>query len=134
MKSPDGLLESGSAETTLMSSPSAKWVETDPATAINYLRTRINPNKAAGVTGKLAFNVDGTVAQLEIRNSIAEYSTKIAKDAVVLKVSGKKFGKYYAGALKAADIASGEALELLGVFDEYVQHTMFPTSFDHLTK
>ncbi len=107
-----------------MSSPSAKWVATDPATAISYLRTRINPNKAAGVTGKLAFNVDGTMAQLEIRNSIAEFSTNIAEDAVVLKVSGEKFGKYYAGELKAADIASGKALELLSNFDEYVQQTV----------
>ncbi len=109
--------------------PPGTW---GPATAVDYLRTRINPNKAAGVTGKLAFNVDGTVAQLEIRNSIAEFSTNIAEDAVVLKVSGEDFGKYYAGELKAADIASGKALELLSNFDEYVQQTMFPTNFDHL--
>jgi alkyl sulfatase BDS1-like metallo-beta-lactamase superfamily hydrolase len=127
-------LESGDADFTLMSSPSANWVATDPATAINYLRTRINPIKAGGVAGKLAFNVDGTLAQLEIRNSIAEFSTNIADDAILLKVSGEDFGKYYAGQLKAAEIASGKALKLLSVFDEYVQHTMFPTNFGHLTK
>ncbi len=96
------------------------------------MRTRINPAKAEGVAGKLGFDIDGTTAQLEIRNSIAEFSTTIAADAVVLKVSAGDFGKYYDGTMKAKDIATGEALKLLSVFDEYEAVTMFPRNFDHL--
>lgn len=125
-------LETADPKYTLTSTPSAEWVATDPVTATDYLRTRINPGKAAGVHAKLAFNVDGKLAQLEIRNSIAEFTTVNDDDAVVLKVSGEDYGKYYTGELKAKDIASGKALELLAVFDEYVPVTMFPTSFDHL--
>jgi alkyl sulfatase BDS1-like metallo-beta-lactamase superfamily hydrolase len=125
-------LETADPKYTLSSTPSAEWVATDPVTATNYLRTRINPTKAAGVNGKLAFSVDGRVAQLEIRNSIAEFKASIDDDAVILKVSGEDYGKYYTGKLKAKDIASGKALELLEVFDEYTPVTMFPTSFDHL--
>ena len=125
-------LETADPKYTLTSTPSAEWVATDPVTATNYLRTRINPAKAAGVTAKLAFNVDGKIAQLEIRNSIAEFTTTIDDDAVILKVSGEDYGKYYTGELKAKNIASGKALELLNVFDEYAPVTMFPTSFDHL--
>ena len=69
-----------------------------------------------------------------VKNFVPRAWLYIAKDAVVLTVSGEDFGKYYAGELKAADIASGKALELLSSFDEYVQQTMFPTNFDHLTK
>ena len=125
-------LETADPKYTLTSTPSAEWVASDPVTATNYLRTRINPAKAAGVNAKLAFNVDGKVAQLEIRNSIAEFKASIDDDAVILKVSGEDYGKYYAGKLKAKNIASGKALELLEVFDEYTPVTMFPTSFDHL--
>jgi alkyl sulfatase BDS1-like metallo-beta-lactamase superfamily hydrolase len=125
-------LETADPKYTLTSTPSAEWVASDPVTATNYLRTRINPAKAAGVKAKLAFDVDGKVAQLEIRNTIAEFKTSIDDDAIVLKVSGKDYGKYYTGELKAKDIASGKALELLEVFDEYTPVTMFPTSFDHL--
>jgi alkyl sulfatase BDS1-like metallo-beta-lactamase superfamily hydrolase len=60
-------LESEDPEVGLTESPSAAWVASAPETAINYLRTRLNPNKAKGVTGKLGFIVDGKSMQLEIR-------------------------------------------------------------------
>lgn len=125
-------LETADPKYTLTSTPSAEWVASDPVTAVNYLRTRINPVKATGVNAKLGFKVESKVAQLEIRNAIAEFKASIDDDAVILEVSGEDFGKYYTGKLKAKDIASGKALKLLEVFDEYTPITMFPTSFDHL--
>ncbi|GEA51483.1 hypothetical protein VIN01S_22870 [Vibrio inusitatus NBRC 102082] len=125
-------LESNDSDVSLMASPSANWVASDPETAVNYLRTRLNPAKAANFEGKLGFIVDGKEMQLEIRNRVAEFSTTIADDAEVITVSGEKFGQYYDGTIAASDIASGKALELLNNFDEFEQVTMYPRSFTHL--
>lgn len=125
-------LESNDPKVGLTASPSAEWVAKDPETAVNYLRTRLNPNKAKDLTGKLGFIVDNKKMQLEIRNRVAEFSTTIADDAEVIKISGEKFGQYYDGSLSASDIASGKALELLSAFDEFENVTLYPRSFDHL--
>ncbi|MBE8558379.1 alkyl sulfatase dimerization domain-containing protein [Vibrio cyclitrophicus] len=125
-------LETSDSDVSLMASPSASWVASDPETAIDYLRTRLNPAKAANISGKLGFIVDGKEMQLEMRNRVAEFSTTIADDAEVIKISGEKLGQYYDGTIAASDIASGKALELLSHFDEYKPVTMYPRSFTHL--
>ena len=115
----------------LFEQKAVKWAATD-VTAVDYLRTRINPAKASCITGKLGFVIDGVESQLEIRNRIAEFSNEISEDAILLEISGEDFGKYYTGELKAKDLAGGEALKLLSIFDEYQPVTMFPRRFDHL--
>ncbi|KGY14009.1 hypothetical protein NM22_00685 [Vibrio tubiashii] len=122
----------GDSSITLSGTPSKSWVCSETETAVNYLRTRLNPTKAEGKTGKLIFDVDGHQYGLEIRNSIAEFSTAPDySDAAVIKVSAEQFSRYYVGELTASDIAKGQALELLNLFDEFQSIPLYPTSFNY---
>ena len=122
----------GNAEPSLSGTQGAAWVAGNPGQAVDYLRTKISPTRAAGINDILTFDIDGTRYSLEIRNSVAESLATPATDGEVIEVSAEDFGRYYTGELKAADIASGKALELLAVFDEYQPIPMYPTSFGHL--
>ncbi|MGI9275215.1 MAG: alkyl sulfatase dimerization domain-containing protein [Endozoicomonas sp.] len=122
----------GNTEVSLAGTQNRDWAMGDTDTAVDYLRTRLNPNKAAGVTGTLIFNIEGERYSLEIRNSVAEFSATPGNDGVELSISKEDFAQYYVGDKKAADIAKGDALELLSVFDGYQNIPMYPTSFDHL--
>ncbi len=111
------------------------WVKEDYARAIDHLRTRINPELAGGIEGVLLFDVDGTVAELHIRNSIAEFIADPSKyyraaDARI-KVSGDAFTDYFRGEISAAEMlekatASGNAAALLNLFDPFRHIPMYP--------
>ncbi|MGL6313331.1 alkyl sulfatase dimerization domain-containing protein [Vibrio sp. WXL103] len=122
----------GDTDVTLSGRQSAAWVEREPGTAVNYLRTYVNPTRATQVSGILTFDFGDEQHSLEIRNGIAEYLTNANDSGEVIKISPEEFGQYYVGKRKANQIASGKALELLNVFDEYQHIPMYPTNFDHL--
>ncbi len=122
----------GDTEVSLGGTQSAGWVKKDPARAVDYLRTKINPGRATGINETLTFEIDGERYSLEIRNSIAEFLSAPAANGETIKVSAKDLGKYYVGELRASDIATGKALELLSVFDEFQAVPMYPSSFEHL--
>ncbi|MGI9276168.1 MAG: alkyl sulfatase dimerization domain-containing protein [Endozoicomonas sp.] len=122
----------GKTEPSLSGTQSANWVASNPSQAVYYMRTKISPSRATGINDTLNFEIDGERFSLEIRNSVAELLSTPATNGEVIKVSSEDFGRYYAGELKAKDIAEGKALELLNVFDEYEHIPMYPTSFEHL--
>ncbi len=122
----------GDPSITLSGTQNVSWVEDNVATAVDYLRTRVNPNKADGVTGKLIFDIGGNKYGLEIRNSIAEFSTEPSyTDAHIIKASAKDFAQYYVGKLSADQLVSGDALKLLAVFDEFKAIPMYPMEFTY---
>lgn len=122
----------GNDEITLSGTQSRDWVLSEIDLAVNYLRTRMNPSRAKGLQGTLIFNIEGNKSSLEIRNSIAEYSAEPSSEGVELKVSKQDFADYYVGNKSASEIASGEALMLLEVFDEHRSIPLYPTTFDYL--
>jgi len=123
----------GNEDITITGTQSAEFIESDVIRGVNYLRTRINPEKSKGVSAFLIFNIDGKTAGLDIRNSVAEFVEKVESNYrpadVTLTVSANKFARYYEGSLKAKDIASSKALKLLSIFDEYKHIPMYPTTY-----
>ncbi|MBL7205260.1 MAG: hypothetical protein ISS63_13180 [Desulfobacteraceae bacterium] len=125
----------GNERFTLGSVQKVDWIKEDYARAIDQLRTRINPELAAGSEGVLQFDVDGAVAALHIRNSIAEFvpdpnSHYRAADARI-GVSGDDFTAYFRGELSADKMlkkakTSGDAAKLLNMFDAFKHIPMYP--------
>ena len=117
----------GNEAITMTAVQSAEWAGTDTLTSVNYLRTRIVPEKAGGVSGFLVLDIDGNQRGLDIRNGIAEFVEDIDNNyrepTEVLTLSGVDFGKYYAGKKKAADIAPADSL--LHVFEEFEVRPMY---------
>jgi alkyl sulfatase BDS1-like metallo-beta-lactamase superfamily hydrolase len=120
---------------SLTSVQKADWVKEDPARAVNHLRTRIDPEKAEGVEGVLVFDIEGEVAALHIRNSIAEFvpdpDAHYRKQDASITVSGDEFAAYFRGEISADDLTKraktdGDAAKLIGVFDSYVHVPMYP--------
>ena len=125
----------GNEAFSLTSVQKADWVKEDPARAVNHLRTRIDPEKAEGVEGVLVFDIEGEVAALHIRNSIAEFvpdpDAHYRKRDASITVSDDEFAAYFRGEISADDLTKraktdGEAAKLIGVFDSYVHVPMYP--------
>jgi len=110
----------GDKRITMMKSNDAQWVEAHPGDAVNYLRTRLNPDLAEGKSGFLVFDIDGKKFGLDIRNSIAEYVPDVNANyrpaTETIKVTAERFAKYYTGELPARDISDSS---LLALFDEF---------------
>lgn len=64
---------------TLSSVQTAEWVMNDYARAVNYLRTRLNPELAKGLEGVLVFEIEGTRRGRHIRKCVAEYLPEVDK-------------------------------------------------------
>jgi len=126
----------GNNDVTLGGVQTEDWVKADTMRAVNYLRTRINPEKSIGVDGVLVFNIDGNVSALSIRNSIAEFiadADKLKNADATISISADIFAKYYRGEVDAdALITEGntDALALISVFDTYRHVPMYPSSFN----
>lgn len=125
----------GNNNFTLASVPKVEWIKDDYARAVNHLRTRINPKLAANKNGVILFDIDGTIAALHIRNSIAEFLDNPNKhyrdiDASI-RVSGDYFIQYFRGEISASQLlikasASEGASELLNMFDAFKPIPMYP--------
>ena len=125
----------GDTTNTLSAVQDAEWVLADPSRAVNHLRTRLNPEKAAGTEGVLAFDIDGKTSALHIRNSVAEFISNPAShyrqpDATI-RVSAALFAQYFRGEIGATALiqaakAGEQAATLLGMFDEYHHIAMYP--------
>ncbi|MEJ8853009.1 alkyl sulfatase dimerization domain-containing protein [Variovorax robiniae] len=125
----------GETTHTLGAVQDAEWVVADPARAVNHLRTRLDPDKAAGREGVLAFDVAGKRSALHIRNSVAEFVSQpdqhYRKADATLTTSADMFARYFRGELSAkafveAAGANDHAATLLSLFDEYRQLPMYP--------
>lgn len=125
----------GDERFTLGNVQDESWVKEDYARAIDHLRTRINPKLAGGSEGVLLFDVDGTVAALHVRNSIAEFIPEPknhyrAVDASI-RVTGDDFTAYFRGEMNAAEMlknarVTGDATALLNTFDAFRHIPMYP--------
>ena len=117
----------GNEAITMTAVESAEWAGRDTLSSVNYLRTRIVPEKANGVSGFLVLDIDGNKRGLDIRNGIAEFVEDVDSNyrapTETLTVSGEEFGQYYAGELKAADIAPSDSL--LHLFEEFTVRSMY---------
>ncbi|MBC7001058.1 hypothetical protein BIZ37_00700 [Photobacterium sp. BZF1] len=117
----------GNEAITMTAVESAEWAEKDSLTAVNYLRTRIVPEKAEGISGFLVLDIDGNKRGLDIRNGIAEFVADIENNyrepTEILSISAKDFGKYYAGELKVSQVAPQDSL--LNVFEEFSVRPMY---------
>jgi len=103
-----GSLE-GDARISMMKTNDENWDKTHPGDAVNYLRTRLNPERVEGKSGFLVFDIDGKWYGLDIRNAIAEYVRNVDANyqgpTEIIKVSAGKFAKYYTGKLPASHLA-----------------------------
>jgi alkyl sulfatase BDS1-like metallo-beta-lactamase superfamily hydrolase len=114
---------------------SAAWVAANPAQTVDFLRIRINPQLADGIEGVLLFDIDGNVSALHVRNSIAEFvpdpDTHYRQPDGHIKVSAEGFARYFRGEIGVDDLldsatASGQAEELLDLFDPYQRTPLYP--------
>jgi len=114
---------------------SAAWVTANPAQAVEFLRIRINPQLADGVEGVLLFDIDGNVSALHVRNSIAEFvpvpDTHYRQPDGHIQASAEDFARYFRGEIGVDDLldsatASGQAEELLDLFDPYERTPLYP--------
>ena len=127
----------GNENISLAGVQSEEWVISNPSRAVDFLRIRINPERADGVEGVLVFDLDGEQSALHVRNSIAEFVTDpgdhYRKPDARLNVSVKQFAAYYRGEIDAGNLiskgtADGRARELLELFDKYERVPMYPYS------
>ena len=116
----------GDTHVSMMKTNDAQWVETHLGDAVDYLRTRLNPDLAKGKSGFLVFDIDGKKFGLDIRNSIAEYVADVDANyrpaTETIKLTAEKFARYYTGELPAADISDSS---LLSLFDEFRPAPMY---------
>ncbi len=114
------------------------WVISNPTRAVDFLRIRINPERADGVEGVLVIEIDGEQSALHVRNSIAEFvadpGSHCREADGQISVSGKQFAAYYRGDIDVDGLmseakASGRANELLELFDRYEKVPLYPYSF-----
>lgn len=125
----------GNEAFTLSSIQTSEWVKDDYLRAVNYLRTRLNPDLAKGIEGVLAFEIDGKTAGLHIRQAVAEFIPGLGKhyrapDAS-LRIDGDTFTKYFRGELTPTQMldkaeATKGAKELLAVFDAVKPLPLYP--------
>ncbi|WP_077037428.1 alkyl sulfatase dimerization domain-containing protein [Pelomonas sp. KK5] len=125
----------GEAVHTLGSVQDADWVMADAARAVNHLRTRLDPELAAGQEGVLAFEIGGVAGALHVRNGVAEFVAEPARhyrqpDATIV-AEPPLFARYFRGELGAAAFIAGagadaKAAALLGLLDEFRQRPMYP--------
>ncbi|MGI9273803.1 MAG: alkyl sulfatase dimerization domain-containing protein [Endozoicomonas sp.] len=117
----------GNEAVTMTAVQSSEWAAEDINSSVDYLRTRIVPEQADNVTGFLVLDIDGEQLGLDIRNGIAEFVENVdanyRKPTEVLKVSAANFGKYYAGELKAKEIAPKASL--LHLFEAFEVKPMY---------
>ncbi len=117
----------GNNAITMTSVQSAEWVEKNSTTVVDYLRTRIVPERAADTSAFLVLDIDGKKAGLDIRNGIAEYVEDVdshyRKPNEVLKLTAKQFGQYYTGQLKTAEVAPKNSM--LHLFEEFTVRPMY---------
>lgn len=117
----------GNEAITMTAVESAEWAARDNLTAVNYLRTRIVPEKAEGISGFLVLDIDGEKRGLDIRNGIAEFVAEVDNNyrepTEILSISAEDFGKYYAGELKVSQVAPKSSL--LNVFEEFSVKPMY---------
>jgi alkyl sulfatase BDS1-like metallo-beta-lactamase superfamily hydrolase len=114
---------------------SAAWVTANPSQAVDFLRIRINPQLADGIEGVLLFDIDGELSALHLRNSIAEFvpspDTHYQQPDGHIKVSAEDFARYFRGEIGVDEFlhsatASGQAEELLRLFDPYERTPLYP--------
>lgn len=127
----------GNEDISLTSVQPEAWVIANPTQAVDFLRIRINPERADGVEGVLLIEIDGEQSALHVRNSIAEFIADPANhyreaDGKII-VSGKEFAAYYRGDIDVDGLMSeaksdGRAAELLELFDRYEKVPMYPYS------
>lgn len=127
----------GNKDISLAGVQSANWVIANPTQAVDFLRIRINPERADGIEGVLLIEIDGEKSALHVRNSIAEFIVDPAnhyrKADGKISVSGELFAEYYRGNIDANALISkaksdGRAKELLELFDKYEKVPMYPYS------
>ena len=127
----------GNKTISLAGVQSEEWVISDPSRAVDFLRIRINPERADGVEGVLVFEIDGQRSALHVRNSIAEFlpdpSGHYREPDGHIKVSAKDFAAYYRGEMDVDTLiskgsADGRAKALLTLFDAYKLKPMYPYS------
>ncbi|WP_169719615.1 alkyl sulfatase dimerization domain-containing protein [Psychromonas aquimarina] len=120
----------GNSDITVTGTQSADWAEKESATAVDYLRTRINPDLAADKSGFLVFEFEnGDKYGLDIRNSIAEFVGKVErnyrKPTEIINVSTADFAKYYAGESSAKALTKGADNSLLYLFEEFSPTSLY---------
>ncbi len=117
----------GNTAVTMTEVQSAQWAASDLDTSVDYLRTRIVPERATDISGFLVLDLDGKQLGLDIRNGIAEFVADVDNNyrepTETLAVSAEKFGQYYAGELAAAEIAPKGSL--LHLFEEFEVRPMY---------
>ncbi|MGL6260973.1 alkyl sulfatase dimerization domain-containing protein [Vibrio sp. WXL103] len=117
----------GNQAVTMTEVQSAEWASNDVATAVDYMRVRIVPEKASGVSGFFVLDIDGEQYGYDIRNGVAEYVPDVASNYrpanETLKLTSAQFGQYYAGELKASEIAADDSM--LHLFEEFAVRPMY---------
>jgi linear primary-alkylsulfatase len=119
---------------TLASVQSADWIMADVARAVDHLRTRLDPDKAADKEGVLEFDFGDKRAALHVRNSVAEFvpnpDRHYRQPTAVIRTTPEDFTRYFRGEISTEALlkqsgADAAACELLALFEEWRHAPMY---------